>query len=250
MTEPTCPACASLRAANADLRDEIKALRAQVATLTDALTRAEWVKMGVMINDEELPSQATPAEGGRTDYPTRFKTQTVTGNDGNCLAACIASILDCPLADVPDITGANEVGWGAKMAAFCASRGFSFATSASDCGPAGLSIGVGPSPRRPNVKHSVVCFDGLPIFDPHPDRTFFAGKPIKYFIEVAAAPTATRGEDTRRLDWLEAEANTRDGIHLHDGSHTGCNGLGLARLGRSLRDAIDAATPTGETSDA
>jgi hypothetical protein len=45
--------------------------------------------------------------------------------------------------------------------------------------------------------------------------------------------------DADRLDWLEQQANKGEGIHLHDGGHAGCLGLGLARLGRTLRQAID-----------
>jgi hypothetical protein len=71
---------------------------------------------------------------------------------------------------------------------------------------------------------------------------------------LAATLTQSRAEvralreDATRLDWLEREANTLDGIHLHDGTHSGCNGLGLAKFKRTLREAIDnalAAAPTG-----
>jgi hypothetical protein len=50
--------------------------------------------------------------------------------------------------------------------------------------------------------------------------------------------------DKDRLDWLEAMANRKGGLLLHDGSETGRAGLGL-RPGlikdRTLRQAIDQA---------
>lgn len=48
--------------------------------------------------------------------------------------------------------------------------------------------------------------------------------------------------DAVRLDWLEGMANRPQGLLLHDGGDfTGRLGLGLRRIGRSLRDAVDAA---------
>lgn len=64
------------------------------------------------------------------------------------------------------------------------------------------------------------------------------------YARALTAPAAQEGaaasEDTARLDELERVANAAGGIHLHNGSHTGCNGLGLAGTGRTLRQAVDA----------
>ena len=55
---------------------------------------------------------------------------------------------------------------------------------------------------------------------------------------------AKRISDKDRLDWLEAMANKKGGLLLHDGSESGRLGLGL-RPGlikdRTLRQAIDQA---------
>jgi hypothetical protein len=62
---------------------------------------------------------------------------------------------------------------------------------------------------------------------------------------VTRIATALRAEresakqDTERLDWLEAMANSKGGLLLHDGSESGRTGLGLYRLKRSLRRAVD-----------
>lgn len=60
-----------------------------------------------------------------------------------------------------------------------------------------------------------------------------------------------QGEDSARIDWLEAQANERGGILLHDGSEKGRRGLGLrpGALSRTLREAIDAAMPKEPTHD-
>lgn len=49
--------------------------------------------------------------------------------------------------------------------------------------------------------------------------------------------------DAERLDWLEAMANVRGGLLLHDGSEGGRLGLGLrpGSVKRTLRQAIDTA---------
>lgn len=51
-------------------------------------------------------------------------------------------------------------------------------------------------------------------------------------------------KDAARLDWLEQMANEPGGLLLHDGGDfTGRRGIGLRRVGRTLRQAIDAACP-------
>lgn len=58
--------------------------------------------------------------------------------------------------------------------------------------------------------------------------------------ERAQQPGSER--DAARLDWLEQMANEPEGLLLHDGGDfTGRHGLGLRRIGRTLRQAIDAA---------
>lgn len=54
--------------------------------------------------------------------------------------------------------------------------------------------------------------------------------------------------DAERLNWLEAMANERGGLLLHDGSEAGRTGLGLrpGSLNRTLREAIDAAMQAKE----
>jgi hypothetical protein len=59
-------------------------------------------------------------------------------------------------------------------------------------------------------------------------------------------PVAADAEDAARLDWLESMGNEPEGILLHDGGDfTGRRGLGLRRIGRTIRAAIDAARKAG-----
>jgi hypothetical protein len=54
---------------------------------------------------------------------------------------------------------------------------------------------------------------------------------------------AKRITDKDRIDWLEAMANKKGGLLLHDGSEKGRTGLGLNPgfiKKRTLRQAIDA----------
>jgi len=62
-------------------------------------------------------------------------------------------------------------------------------------------------------------------------------------------PPATGGDDSRRLDWLEAQINRNGAIHLHDGSKPYSLGFGLrpGRMNRTLREAIDAARTMKES---
>lgn len=69
--------------------------------------------------------------------------------------------------------------------------------------------------------------------------TRIAMRGVQQVLPVATADSP----DTNRLDWLEAMANVRGGILLHDGSEGGRLGLGLrpGAIKRTLRQAIDTA---------
>jgi len=106
--------------------------------------------------------------------------QTRFGEDGNCLAACIASICEVPLDDVPQPTReelASVEQWHLYLVrlheGFLWARGVyllpvSYLTNtAQSVAPMGYSILTGRSPRTGGY-HSVVCFDGEVVHDPHP----------------------------------------------------------------------------------
>lgn len=110
---------------------------------------------------------------------------------GNCFQACVASLLELPLDDVPHFieTEAPGVDWYVGFTEWLAARQM-FAVEVRLDVPAvlGLQPGVhciisGPSPRHSGL-HSVVgrVADDpreagfILEHDPHPSRDFFAGK--------------------------------------------------------------------------
>ena len=121
---------------------------------------------------------------------------TRIGYGGNCYQACIASILELPLEDVPDMapamveTEGTDADWSVPLRLWLRGRGFGTAewpglgnvrmdgnrptkdpsnavVYTSGHRPAGWSILTGQSPRGPFL-HAVVCYDGELKHDPFP----------------------------------------------------------------------------------
>ena len=123
---------------------------------------------------------------------------------GNCVMACVASILEVSLDDLPDLferccsydeekaiwnhdkenwwdvllEGVQSFGWEVTFVNRNASRVY----------PQGYAIAGGDTPREDvvnergeNVGHSVVYLDGKMIHDPHPSRDGLKG-PIQDWI--------------------------------------------------------------------
>lgn len=102
--------------------------------------------------------------------------QTKTGRDGNCFAACVASVLDIP-EELDAITSAlaGDGDWTEQelqFSAWCAQRGLisiPFLPWHERCvgfmrGVICIASGRGPRGRQ----HAVVWRDGM-LHDPHPD---------------------------------------------------------------------------------
>jgi hypothetical protein len=90
------------------------------------------------------------------------------GISGDCVRACVASILDMPLTDVPHFVQLHGERWADAFVEWCEAMGFhvdwQFGFIATD-EPAMLA---GPSPRV--GRHAVVIQHGKIIHDPHPSR--------------------------------------------------------------------------------
>lgn len=113
--------------------------------------------------------------------------QTVFGYPkGNCFAACVASIMEIPLEDTPELSDIErfDIVWRKWFRA----HGLGIADIPAGTGEylEGYVIATGDSPRGDvtisgnPVQHAVVCKDMELVFDPHPDDTFIVGSP-KYF---------------------------------------------------------------------
>lgn len=98
--------------------------------------------------------------------------QTSFGAEGNCFSACVASILDMPLAEVPCFMGpvVDGNGWWQRFTAWCDEhrvRPTWFGDPKNV--PPGHSILSGRSPRSDRY-HAVVALDGVMVHDPHHSR--------------------------------------------------------------------------------
>lgn len=94
--------------------------------------------------------------------------QTTFGvSRGNCFSACVASLLELPIADVPFFMGDEQ--WWSSFNDWLRPRGF-YALCVmlpAEAHPPGLNILSGKSPRGP---HAVVAHGIDVIHDPHPSR--------------------------------------------------------------------------------
>lgn len=107
--------------------------------------------------------------------------QTVTGRGGNCFAACLASILELPITDVPNFfdLAPDEPGpWWKVVRDWLRPHGFGIITIAFEKAESwdelcldGYHIVSGKSPRMEGAHHSTVWYRGRMVHDPHPDQS-------------------------------------------------------------------------------
>ncbi len=93
--------------------------------------------------------------------------QTTYGaDDGNCFSACVASILEMPIEEVPRFVNLTP-----DFLTWLAGLGLSASLyEHTDYVPPGYSIAAGPSLRFPGKLHACVAFDGAVVHDPHFSR--------------------------------------------------------------------------------
>jgi len=142
-------------------------------------------------------------------------TQTITTKEegGNCFAACLASIFELPLDEVPNaalIWRLDDEDAGARghklIDDWLAEVGLAKAgLDVGDCHdwrPEGNWIGSYDSPRLPGETHAVVCrgYDGV-AWDPHPNA---AADPVGestlrfvYWLYVLDPALFARGRELR-----------------------------------------------------
>ena len=121
--------------------------------------------------------------------------------EGNCLMACVASILEVPLEELPDLheecdtwneeeeKWVWEGDWWGVLSEAVKARGWkALGVKEGHLAPWGFAIAGGDSPRADvvdeegkNVGHVIVCLDGKPWHDPHPSGAGLGG-PIQDWI--------------------------------------------------------------------
>lgn len=109
--------------------------------------------------------------------------------DGNCFAACVASVLELHIDDVPNPKGAR---WYLEVSAWLASaHGVTMIDVAYPVPPSQRLDGVwcianGSGPRE--LRHSVVWRNGVLHFDPHPSGHGLVGDPDTLTLFVPQDP--------------------------------------------------------------
>lgn len=103
----------------------------------------------------------------RTGIDVKPVHQTIFDElDGNCLQACIASVLDLPLDAVPNEIARSDW-WESVNAWLIATRGlYLVAFRPGKWKPTGIHLTSGAGPR--GMEHVVVSEGGRMIHDPHP----------------------------------------------------------------------------------
>ncbi len=94
------------------------------------------------------------------------------GVNGNCLAACLASLLEIPLDIIPkfeDMMVKNSEDWFEAFTDWLDRLGFTILTWESDTWLPGYYLASGMSERGNN--HIVIYKGGELAHDPHPSRT-------------------------------------------------------------------------------
>jgi hypothetical protein len=105
--------------------------------------------------------------------------QTTYGTRGNCVSACIASILEMPIEAVPLFIGE---GWWPRLLGWLAGHDLAATKIRDSLAPLGYSIAFGPSTRLAGYGHACVARDGIAVHDPHPSRD---GLPIvEYYVMI------------------------------------------------------------------
>jgi hypothetical protein len=146
--------------------------------------------------------------------------QTIIGEEGNCFAACLATLLEVSIGIVPNFLGDD---WFDQYVAWLAPYNlglFSFRVAQAYHWPwymdyAGYAILGGASPRLPGSFHAVIVRKGEIIFDPHPKRHMGIGEHHDITFIVVLNPskpiglmkeTAMDGEHTERFtEWCVVE---------------------------------------------
>jgi hypothetical protein len=141
----------------------------------------------------------------------RYVNQTKTGVGGNCFAACIASILDLSLDEVPNFC-ARDGDWFKEFQRWLVARGlFAFEAELADkptvsrIPPEALCIVSGKSPRD-DILHSIVCRGSwehgfVGVHDLMPGGGWLEGEPKYITIIAAINPSVSRvvASDGERL---------------------------------------------------
>lgn len=94
--------------------------------------------------------------------------QSRVGKNGNCLSACIASLLEMQLKYLPKIDNSNYKNWINAYQLFLNPMNLGMTLSDFDHSPKGWAIGVFGTGKK--YDHAVVCYNGRKRHDPTPKK--------------------------------------------------------------------------------
>lgn len=118
--------------------------------------------------------------------------QTVFGDGsdgsepGNCMSACLASVLDLPISEVPNFAAMGQNGYFDGIRNWLLARDlYIFETDEDPSHNPGAPdymnyIACGKSSR--GLHHSVVMSEGVVVHDPHPSNVGLVGAPNRFYI--------------------------------------------------------------------
>jgi len=124
-------------------------------------------------------------------------SQTTFGDDGNCFAACVATLLHLPIKDVPNFCSLPG-DWMAQANDWAAARGFQFVTVGVgrdwlELAEAKRVFGILAGNSHRGRMHAVVWYHGE-TWDPHPDRTGLVDTTeVTLLVPLEPPPPATAG---------------------------------------------------------
>ena len=92
---------------------------------------------------------------------------------GNCFPACVASLLEIPLNQVPNIEELFDCyAWFDVFVCWLENKGYEYVVSTKDeCENSGDYYLVSGKSPRGDFNHIVIYKDGKMVHDPHPDGT-------------------------------------------------------------------------------
>ncbi len=102
------------------------------------------------------------------------------GVNGDCMRACVASVFELPIEEVPEFEDMSTREYNHEYIKFFGKKGYGLYSLYVEAGgkhPEMLKdeceyyFMVGPSPRGFDADHQCVGYKGKLVHDPHPDKT-------------------------------------------------------------------------------
>lgn len=104
----------------------------------------------------------------------------------DCHLAAIASVLELPLEDMPQINPGELTSeewhdaWNDWLSRFGLAQ-HDVTPGDGSIGPKGYCLGVAPSQKFPGVFHSIVCLNGVPHFDPQRENRPYSVEEVECY---------------------------------------------------------------------